>query len=77
MPTKLVVIVVRVVTAVFVVAVGLISAAGDASAVTHTQQAHARGPQISESASHGHFESYANGRQSYENPDRELYVWGD
>jgi|HubBroStandDraft_1064217.scaffolds.fasta_scaffold1919199_1 hypothetical protein len=68
----------RVLMAAFIAAGGLILMAGQASAATHTQQAHAGEYRIHESSSPKDlFESYANGRQSYENPDRELYVWGD
>jgi hypothetical protein len=51
--------------AAFIVAGGLIIMAGEASAATHTQQAHVRGYQINEPSSRADvFESYANGRQS-------------
>jgi hypothetical protein len=68
----------RVLMAAFVAAGGLILMAGEASAATHTRLAHAREYRFHESSSPKDlFESYANGHQSYENPDRELYVWGD
>jgi hypothetical protein len=67
----------RVLMAAFIAAGGLMLMADKVSAA-NTRQGHAREYRIHESSSPKDlFESYANGRQSYENPDRVLYVWGD
>jgi hypothetical protein len=62
----------------FIAAGGAILMANEASAARYTPQGHASGHRIREfSSSTTFFESYANARQSYENPDRQLYVWGN
>jgi hypothetical protein len=68
----------RVLMVASVAASGLILLAGEASAARYVQQTHAGEYRIHKSSSPTDlFDSYANGRQSYENPDRQLYVWGD
>jgi hypothetical protein len=62
----------------FIAAGGVFLMANEASAARYAPQGHASGHRIREfSAPTTLFESYANGRQSYENPDRQLYVLGE
>jgi hypothetical protein len=64
--------------AALIVAGGAILTADGASAARHPPQGYASATRIREfSSPRNVFESYANGRQPYENPDRELYVWGN
>jgi hypothetical protein len=63
--------------AAFIAAGGAILMADAASAARHPQ-GYASGSQIRETSSPRNvFESYASGRQPYENPDRVLYMWGN
>jgi hypothetical protein len=68
----------RFLIAAFVAANGAVLTADAASAARHPTQSDARGYLTREvSAPKSVFESYANGRQPYENPDRVLYMWGN
>jgi hypothetical protein len=68
----------RILIAAFIAAGGAVLTADAASAARHPPQANAGGYRTRDfSSPRNVFESYANGRQSYENPDRELYVWGN
>jgi len=68
----------RFLVAALIAAGGAVLTADAASAARHPPQGYAGGNRIREfSSSRSVFESYANGRQPYKNPDRELYVWGN
>jgi hypothetical protein len=68
----------RFLIAAFVAAIGAVLTADAASAARHPTQSDAGGYRTREvSAPKSVFESYANGRQPYENPDRVLYMWGN
>jgi hypothetical protein len=59
----------------FIAASSVLLVTGPASAARHTPQEHASGHRPPKSSSPTNlFESYANGRQSYPNPDRQLYL---
>jgi hypothetical protein len=67
----------RFLIAALIAAGGAVLTADGASAARHPQ-GYASGSQIRETSSPRNvFESYANGRQPYENPDRVLYMWGN
>jgi hypothetical protein len=68
----------RFVVAAFIAAGGATVTADVASAARHPTQSPAGGYRTHELASPKNvFESYANGHQPYENPDRVLYMWGN
>jgi hypothetical protein len=68
----------RFVVAAFIAAGGAVLTADAASAARHPTQSDAGGYRTREISSPKNvFESYANGRQPYENPDRVLYLWGN
>jgi hypothetical protein len=68
----------RFLVAAFIAAGGAVLTADAASAARHPPQGYAGGYRSHEfSSPRNVFESYASGRQPYENPDRELYVWGN
>jgi hypothetical protein len=59
----------------FITASSSILMADPVNAARHTPQGHATGHRPAKFASPTNlFESYANGRQSYPNPDRQLYL---
>jgi hypothetical protein len=61
--------------AAFIAASSVILMADPVSAARHTAHEHASGHRPPKSSSPTNlFESYANGRQSYPNPDRQLYL---
>jgi hypothetical protein len=68
----------RFVVAACIAAGGAILTADAASAARHPPQGYAGGYRSHEVPSPKNvFESLANGRQPYENPDRVLYMWGN
>jgi hypothetical protein len=68
----------RFLVAAFAAAGGAVLTAGAASAARHPTQSDAGVYRTREFVSPKNvFESYANGRQPYENPDRVLYMWGN
>ena len=68
----------RFLVAAFVAAGGAVLTAEAANAARYPTQSSAGGYRIREASSPKNvFESYANGRQPYENPDRVLYLWGN
>jgi hypothetical protein len=78
MPAAQVLTVRRFLVAAIVAAGGAILTADAANAARHPPQGRAGGYQIREPSSpRNAFESLANGRQPYENPDRVLYMWGN
>jgi hypothetical protein len=63
------------VLAAMVAAATLVLTANAASAATHSQRGHASGYQTPQYSSPGDpYDSLADGRQSYPNPDRRLYL---
>jgi hypothetical protein len=68
----------RFVVVAFIATGGAVLTADAASAARHPTPSYAGGYRTHElSSSKNVFESYANGHQPYENPDRVLYMWGN
>jgi hypothetical protein len=68
----------RFLAAAIICAGAAVLTADAANAARHPTQSSVGGYRTHEVASSKNvFESYANGRQPYENPDRVLYLWGN